>query len=143
VVFNNLDTRMNRVALNPDTIPMLNDIDIELTRSVELMRGWNMTYRIERVPLCYMGGYEHASTETRRIVKNEKVRILFLDEKGQVDQAQGDVYYGKTECCKVCYLNNICIGLYSMDEHYSSSELFPIFHTDVDEVTEKILANAP
>lgn len=143
VVFNNLDTRMNRASENPDTIPMLNDIDIELTRAVDLMRQWNMTYRIERVPLCYMGGYEHNSTETRRIVKNEQVRILFLDEKDQVDQAQGDVFYSKAECCSVCYMNDICIGLYSMDVHYSSGELFPIFHCDKEEVIEKILANAP
>ena len=143
VVFNNLDTRMTRASENPDTIPLLNDIDIELTRSVDLLRKWNMSFRIERVPLCYMGGYEHASTETRRIVKKEKVRILFLDEKHEVDQAEGDVFYGKAECCRVCYLNEICIGLYSMDVHYQSAELFPIFHCTKDEVIEKILENAP
>lgn len=143
VVFNNLDPLMNRASQNPDTLHRLNDIDIELTRSVDLLRSKKMTFRIERVPLCYMGGYEHSSTETRRIVKNEKVRILFLDEKGEVDQAEGAFLYGKAECCKVCYLNDICDGLYSMDTHYMSEELFPVFHTDKDEITEKILTNAP
>jgi MoaA/NifB/PqqE/SkfB family radical SAM enzyme len=143
VVFNNLDPLMNRASLNPDTIPMLNDIDIELTRSVELLRKWNMTYRIERVPLCYMAGFEHNSTETRKIVKKEKVRILFLDEKEEVDQAEGDIFYGKAECCRPCYMNDICIGLYSMDVHYMSKELFPVFHIEKEEVIEKVLSNAP
>lgn len=143
VVFNNLDPLMNRASQNPETIPTLNDIDIELTRSVELLRQWNMTYRIERVPLCYMGGFEHNSTETHKIVKQEKVRILFLDEKGEVDQAEGDVFYGKAECCRLCYLNDICIGLYSMDKHYMSAELFPIFHIDKEEVIGKVLSGAP
>lgn len=143
VVFNNLDPLMNRASENPDTIPMLNDIDIELTRSVELLRKWKMSYRIERVPLCYMAGYEHNSTETRRIVKKDKFKILFLDEKGEVDKKDGDVFYGKTECCGVCYLNEICIGLYSMDVHYMSDELFPVFHCTKEEVSEKVLENAP
>ncbi len=143
VVFNNLDPLMNRAAQHPETLHRLNDIDIELTRAVDMLRSNKMTYRIERVPLCYMGGYEHNSTETRRIVKNEKVKILFLDEKGEVDQAQGDFLYGKAECCKVCYLNDICIGLYSMDDRYMSEELFPVFHTTKEEVAEKVLSNAP
>ncbi len=142
VVFNNLDPLMNRASQNPDTHHRLNDIDIELTRSVDLLRKNNMTFRIERVPLCYMGGYEHVSTETRRIVKKEEVKILFLDEKGEVDQSQGDFLYNKAECCEVCYLNEICVGLYSMDKHYMSKELFPVFHIEKDEVIEKILSNA-
>ncbi|HOC91518.1 MAG TPA: radical SAM protein [bacterium] len=143
VVFNNLDPLMNRAAQHPETLHRLNDIDIELTRAVDMLRSNKMTYRIERVPLCYMGGYEHNSTETRRIVKNEKVRILFLDEKGEVDQAQGDFLYGKAECCKVCYLNDICMGLYSMNDCYMSEELFPVFHTTKEEVAEKVVSNAP
>lgn len=139
-IFNNLDPLMNRASENPDTIPMLNDIDLQLDRSVALLRKWKKTLRIERVPLCYMGGFEHLSTETRRIVKNEKCRIHFLDEKGEVDKAEDDSNYGKAPCCEVCYLNEICAGLYSMDTHYSSEELFPVFHITKDEVVEKVLS---
>ncbi len=142
ITFNNLDPLMNRASQNTDTIPMLNDFDIQLDRSVNLIEEWGMSCRVERVPLCYMSGFEHLSTETRRIVKNDKCRILFLDEKGEVDKRDGDRFYGKTDCCKVCYLNEICAGLYSMDEHYTSRELYPVFYTTKEEVSEKILAGA-
>ena len=44
------------------------------------------TFRAERVPLCYMRRFPWASTETRKIIKEEERSIRFLDDKGLVRQ---------------------------------------------------------
>jgi hypothetical protein len=43
------------------------------------------TFRVERLPLCFMRGYEEASTETRKIVKNEERLVYFLDFREKVN----------------------------------------------------------
>ena len=63
------------------------------------------TFRVERVPLCYMAEFAHCSTETRKIVKGEERIVHFLDEKGTVRQT--DFRHPKAEACKQCSLNEI------------------------------------
>lgn len=130
-VWNNLDPLMNRAAENPDTIPRLVHFEVELKKAVQILIEKGKTFRVERVPLCYMEGFEYASTETRKIIKNEERAVFFLDEKGLI--CQKTFTYGKAACCNVCTLNGICAGLYEMDKYYSSSELYPVFRS-----TEKI-----
>jgi len=136
-VWNNLDPLMNRASINTDTIPKLNDFELELHRAMEFLENTGRTFRVERVPLCYMSGYEHCSTETRKIVKQEERSVRFLDEKNFVRQIKWE--YEKTECCKICTLNSICAGLWQMDKYYSSKELYPLF-IDKTKIVEKILA---
>jgi len=124
-VFNNLDPLMNRASENPWVIPRLNDFELELHKALEILEKSGKTFRIERVPLCYLSDFEHSSTETRKIVKNEDRIIYFLDEREKL--IQEDWVYGKAECCQVCFLNEICAGLYQMDRFYSSQELYPVF----------------
>ena len=124
-VWNNLDPLMMKT---PDRklIPRLGDFEVELWRSARLLKSRGKTFRIERVPLCYMDGFEEASTETRKIVKNEGRAVYFLDEKGffkQTDWYEG----GKSSRCSACRLNGICNGLYEMGNFYDEEELYPVF----------------
>src|SRR5512143_3636646 len=80
LVFNNLDTRMSRVAENPDTVPRLADLEISLAGALRHLEAHGRTFRVERVPLCYMAEWAHCSTETRKIVKGEERVVHFLDE---------------------------------------------------------------
>jgi MoaA/NifB/PqqE/SkfB family radical SAM enzyme len=124
-VFNNLDPSSDRVSEFPDTIPRLVDMEMPLLRALRYLQRSGRTFRVERVPLCYMVEFAWASTETRKIVKEEERIVHFLDEKGMVRQTSWN--HGKADVCKVCNLERICAGLFEMDKYYSSAELYPVF----------------
>lgn len=137
-VFNTLDPTSDRVAENPDTIPKLTDLELSLNRALALLHQSGRTFRVERLPLCYMADFAWASTETRKIVKGEERIVYFLDYKGMVRQT--DFEHGKADVCKVCSLNDICAGLFAMDSHYSSGELYPLF-VPKEPIVAKILSD--
>ena len=134
-VFNNIDPRMNRVAENPWTVARLAEIELSLHRALAFLTGAGRTFRVERVPLCYMADFAHCSTEARKIIKGEDRIVHFLDQKGRVYQ---NVWrYGKAEACGVCHFSMICPGLFEMDTFYSSRELFPVF-LDPEDVRQRV-----
>ncbi len=140
-VWNNLDPLMNTASLNPGIVARLSDFEVELHRAMEFLDSTGRTFRVERVPLCYMSEFPHRSTETRKIVKNEGRRIYFLDEKGLRVQDRTSWSYGKSDRCRSCRLEPLCAGLYQMDVYYDSSELCPVF-TDPEEVSRRVQEDA-
>jgi MoaA/NifB/PqqE/SkfB family radical SAM enzyme len=124
-VFNFLDPTSDRVAVNRDTIPKLADVELSLHRALTMLHKSRRTFRVERVPLCYMAEFAWASTETRKIVKEEERIVHFLDQRGMVRQTT--FRHGKADVCKVCLLEPICAGLFEMDTFYQSAELYPVF----------------
>jgi MoaA/NifB/PqqE/SkfB family radical SAM enzyme len=142
-VFNNLDPSMNRCADNPDVIPALADFELGLYRAMRRIDSAGRTFRVERVPLCYMADYAHCSTETRKIVKGEERFVHFLDEqKGAVRQTVWT--HHKADCCQVCRLDPICAGLYGAPTYFDPAELHPLF-IDPEPIKRRILnpANPP
>jgi len=136
-VWNNLDPSMNRAAQNPDVIHHLWEFEVSLFRAMTFLQSTGRTFRAEKVPLCYMAEFAWASTETRKIVKGEERIVRFLDEKGMVRETA--FRHGKAEACSRCTFDPICAGLFDMDVHYSSSELFPVF-LDPEPVRQRILS---
>lgn len=134
-VWNNLDPFTDRVAANPGTVPGLWQFEISLYKAMRLLQERGITFRVERVPLCFMAEFAHCSTETRKIVKEEERSVLFLDEKGLV--RQHEFQYGKPPVCAACFLNGICAGLFAMGAPYDPDELFPVFLSR-ENVMEKI-----
>ena len=124
-IWNNLDPAMNRATVNTDTIPALADFEVELPRAMLLLHQTGRTFRVERVPLCYMGRFAHCSTEARKIVKQEERTIYFLDKKGL--KRQTGWTYLKTARCRICTLSAICPGLYMLGKYFSPQELYPVF----------------
>lgn len=137
-VWNNLDPLMNEASLNPELIPRLSDFEVELHRAMVFLDSTGRTFRVERVPLCFMSEFPHRSTETRKIVKDEGRRIYFLDEKGLCVQDKSSWSYGKSERCRSCALSPLCAGLYQMDRYYSSRELCPLF-VDPEPIIRRVL----
>lgn len=135
-IWNNMDPLMNRASKNINTIPSLNAFELELSKAMKFLDDNNKTFRVERVPLCYMTEYAQYSTETRKIVKAEERSVHFLDEKKEVRQKKWE--HGKAACCAVCALNGICAGLWQMDAYYSSKELYPVF-VDPDTIRKQIV----
>jgi len=86
VVINNLDPSMGRAETNRQALHRLVDMEVSLHKALGILTAGARTFRVERVPLCFMVDYAHCSTETRKIIKAEERIIHFLDEKGTVRQ---------------------------------------------------------
>jgi MoaA/NifB/PqqE/SkfB family radical SAM enzyme len=124
-VWNNLDPSMGRAETNRDTAHRLRDFEVSLGRAMRFLAQSGRTFRVERVPLCFMTEFAWASTETRKIVKGEERMVHFLDEKGTVRQT--DFRHPKAEACKHCSLQDICGGLFELGDWYDLAELAPVF----------------
>jgi MoaA/NifB/PqqE/SkfB family radical SAM enzyme len=137
-VWNNLDPSMGRAETNRDTAPRLADFELSLARAMRWLDKSGRTFRVERVPLCYMPEYAHCSTETRKIIKGEERIVHFLDTKGTVRQT--DFRHPKAEVCQRCSFDPICGGLFERGDHYDLAELHPVF-IDPQPVIDRVLAD--
>lgn len=138
-VWNNLDPSMGRAETNRDTAHRLRDFEVSLDRAMRFLAQNGRTFRVERVPLCFMVEFAHCSTETRKIVKGEERIVHFLDEKGTVRQT--DFRHPKAEACGHCSLNEICGGLFELGDHYDLAELSPVF-VSKEPIVARVLADA-
>lgn len=120
-----LDPTMNRVSRNRDTLPRFADFEISLARAMRFLDEGGLSFRVERVPLCYMAEYAHCAVETREIVKSKERFVHVSGKRGAAPQAP--FRYGKAEVCGFCFLKDICAGLYEMDAYYPSEALYPVF----------------
>lgn len=137
-VWNNMDPLMNAASLNPQLVPKLRAFEVELHRAMSWLSSVERTFRVERVPLCFMSDFAHFSTETRKLIKDEGRDIFFLDEKGRRRQDKSSWSYGKCPRCQDCTLDKICAGLYQMDVYYFSRELCPV-RIPAQTVVDKVL----
>ena len=136
-VWNNLDPSMGRAEVNQEQYtPRLADFEISLHRALKLLHQSGRTFRVEKVPLCYMAEFAWASTETRKIVKGEERIVHFLDAKQTVRQTDWEHIYA--EGCSACSLRTICGGLFDRGNAYDPGELYPVF-IDRDAIVEKII----
>ena len=125
-VWNNLDPSMGRAELNRIRYASrLGDFELSLLRALRFLSKQNVSFRVERVPLCYMTEFAWASTETRKSLKLEERVVHFLDEKGTVRQTSWDHCYA--EVCAVCSVRTICGGLFDRGRGYDQAELYPVF----------------
>lgn len=135
-VFNNLDPFMNRVSENPEVVPSFNDFELELHEALEILEKNRKSFRVERVPLCYMTDFEYCSTETRKIIKRENRAIYFLDDRKKVFQDHWE--HQKSAICGECFLEEICAGIDSRGNFYKEEELYPVF-IDKKMIINKVL----
>ena len=140
VVWNNLDPHMNRVQDHPDVIPQFQDFEVSLFRAASFLRQAGRSFRIERVPLCYMTEFAEYSTETRKIVKSEKRDIYFLDQRGHY--ASERFFYHKTDVCAQCSVNRICAGVDNRGDCFSLEQIYPLF-VDAQAIVRRVLGSKP
>jgi len=125
-VWNNLDPSMGRAEVNQaDYTPRLADFEHSLFKALTILHNSGRTFRVEKVPLCYMTEFGWASTETRKIVKLEERIVHFLDDKQGVRQTDWEHIY--SESCNQCTLRPICGGLFDRGNGYDPKELYPVF----------------
>jgi len=136
-VWNNLDPSMGRAEVNQaEYTPRLADFEVSLHRALRLLHTSGRTFRVEKVPLCYMTEFAWASTETRKIVKGEERVVHFLDAKQTVRQTAWEHVY--SDACEACSLRTICGGLFDRGNAYDPEELYPVF-VSRDAVVEAII----
>ncbi len=149
-VWNNMDPDGNRAEENPDCLPRHHEFQLSLERAMDILHATGRSFRAERVPLCFMPRYAWASTETRKIIKEEERCIRFLDQKGWIHQLE--FLHGKADACDSCTFDPICAGMFSMARSFDERELSPVFddphshirsvlgHEPSDELRERIEA---
>ncbi len=139
-VWNNMDPDGNRAEENPDCIARHHEFQVSLEAAMDYLTASGRSFRAERVPLCFMPRYPWASTETRKIVKEEERCIRFLDDKGFVHQKE--FLHGKGEACDSCSFDPICAGMFSMARSFDERELAPVFE-DIGPVIRAVLREDP
>jgi len=139
-VWNGMDPDGNRAEQNPDCIPRYYEASLSLELAMEYLHQSGRSFRAERVPLCFMRRFAWASTETRKIIKEEERCIRFLDQKGFVRQAE--FLHGKGDACGPCRFDGICAGLYSMARANDERELSPVFEDPLP-VIRQVLRREP
>lgn len=138
-VWNNLDPSMGRAEVNQGQfLHRLRDFEWSLAEACRLLEQSGRTYRVEKVPLCYMADFAWASTETRKIVKGEERIVHFLDDKQTVRQTTWGHQYA--DACRHCTVQPICGGLFDKGDAYDPAELTPLF-IDMDRVVQRIISD--
>lgn len=140
VIFNGLDPDNASCDENRDVYFKLRDIEVSLRRAMRILARAGITFRAEKIPLCYMPEFAECSTETRKIVKNEERIVHFLDGKGTVRLRAEDFYHRKHERCAACTLDPICAGVFSRGDLYDPEELWPLF-IDAEAVRKRVLGD--
>ncbi|MDD5770533.1 MAG: radical SAM protein [Candidatus Gracilibacteria bacterium] len=123
-VWNNLDPQMMRqtdTALS--TLPDFEFASISLKKAMEFLESKNKTFRVERLPICFMRGFEFASTETRKIVKNEERIVHFLDFRETFRELEWE--HERALECNKCDLKSICAGIYEYKNYYNYVKVKP------------------
>jgi hypothetical protein len=111
-----------------------------MNNALKTLKLAGKTFRVERVPLCYMLDFAEYSTETRKRVKDEGRIIYFLDKRGKMLQDSDQFKYPAVRICENCSLEHICAGLYAADQYYNSKELKPQ-KIDPNTIIKKILTS--
>lgn len=123
-VWNNLDPEMMRkTATAWSTLPNFDNFKPSLNEALKFLQNSWRTFRVEKMPLCYIRGFEWASTETRKIVKDEERIVHFLDFRETIHETQW--WHEKLEKCKKCDLNSICSWVYEWEKYYNYVDVYP------------------
>jgi len=130
-----------RARQNKWIVPTLTETERYIHETVKYILDNNLTFRLERVPLCYMTGFEEFSTEGRRYSLDEK-RLTYLAQEDKKDDRNFFIdfksEYFKSEACQHCFLKCLCSGLNpNYVEIHGSDELYPVF-TKPDEIIARV-----
>lgn len=117
---------------NSWTVPKYCDAELYIRNAVKVLMDNKMSFRIERLPLCYMPGFEEFSSDIRRDIFDESRMMSFM--KTENDDIKDSFFIEKrsnftyAEQCSHCFYKQICPGINPRYvELYGDSEVFPVF----------------
>ncbi|MCK5343515.1 MAG: radical SAM protein, partial [Candidatus Heimdallarchaeota archaeon] len=126
-----------RAKDNSWIVPTLFETERYIHEAVSYILENGLTFRLERVPLCYMNGFERFSTEVRMPAFDEK-RLTYFAQTGEDENLniEEKSNYHKTEACNNCFLNQLCPGLNpNYVRIHGDKEIFPVF-TDPESIVQ-------
>ena len=138
-IWNNLDPEMMRKTdIAKSTLPNYDNFKPSLNRAMIFLESTWRSFRVEKMPLCYIRWFEWSSTETRKIVKDEERIIHFLDFREEIHET--DFEHEKLEECKNCDLNSICSWIYEHKKYYNYVNVYPqkLDKKEKEEIIKKI-----
>jgi len=112
-------------SIRKNVVPRYSVAEPYIYEAAKQAQKLNTNIRIERVPLCYLKGFEYVSSEALRAAGLEYYETKFLDR----EQAYGEFDYLKSpEVCESCFFTSLCPGIKeSYLNVYDVKELNPLF----------------
>ncbi len=119
---------IGETAKNPQTVVKFSEIELPLYESMDFLRGQNINFVSQGIPLCFMVGSEHHSAELQRMVgcvgiENPGHRLIKLID--ELPQNRRESAFGrvdvKSKKCSLCSLERLCAGVW---------EKYPQIHGD-------------
>ncbi|GAB0175095.1 MAG: putative heme d1 biosynthesis radical SAM protein NirJ2 [Candidatus Altimarinota bacterium] len=126
-IINNLETsQIPREHYS--VIAKLSEIKKTIPNTLQILENSGKKFRIERVPFCYIRGYEHHSTDLEYVIDGEEKFLHYLGESRASHKVKKENYvhnskYG--ESCSACDLKGLCAGQEGLNIHYFPEELIP------------------
>ena len=139
-VWNNLDPEMMRKTETAwSTLPNFDAFHDSLREALRFLVMTDRTFRVEKMPLCYIEDFEYASTETRKIVKHEERIVYFLDFREKIHET--DFFHEKLPECSACSLNKLCSWVYEKKKFFPWVKVYPQARTalQIEWIIKKIM----
>ena len=133
---------------NPWTVPTFTEAALYIREAFEYILKNNCTFRIEKIPLCFLKGFEHYQSNLRRNLFNETRSCSFLklktdySSKMEFHKESGKDSYFYAPQCKQCKLNAICPGINNNYVHiHGYDEVKPVHDRNPEEILSKALGS--
>jgi MoaA/NifB/PqqE/SkfB family radical SAM enzyme len=128
MTFNYIDFQGNVVEkdlFNEVAIPYYK-AELYMKKAFNILNKNKIDFRVERVPLCYLVGYETKSSDYNRLSQKEALKTNFIDEEQVRDDS---VKYNRADCCTICRSYHYCLGVNPIYvKSFGTKDLYPIFH---------------
>lgn len=128
---------VNDAKRNNWTVARMSKVEPNLYETLEYIRSNNLNAVVDRMPLCYLRGFEEFSANSREVVQST-ANLYFKINEGEYEYSTSK--HSFLDVCNLCNLRTVCGGLpQNYIDEIGSYEIYPVFD-DVNKVIEKIKA---
>lgn len=113
-------------------IPTFSETQKYIHETVDYLKKNDLTFRIEKLPLCYMTGFEEFSSDIRREIFDENRIMSFLRTKNDNEKSTLNIekktQFHNAKACDICRLKELCPGINpNYAALFGDNEIYPIF----------------
>ncbi len=128
---------------NAWTVPSFSEASPFIREAFQYLQDNGKTFRIEKIPLCFIRDFEHNHSDLRRDIFNDKLMNMFF--KRPTDTGVGGEWHVHSNSsyfyapqCKECSLQSICSGINRqyIDIH-GYDDILPVHDRDPAEILSK------
>jgi len=120
------------------SVTRMNKVEPYIYDTLNYIRSNNLNAVVDRLPLCYLKGFEEYSANTRDIIRTSS-NLYYLINDNSIESSASRFYHPKI--CDTCRLKKICGGLPpTYIDVFGSDELKPV-SADIKKIIQKIKCN--